>query len=229
VSERLMETFATRAAAAAAQGRGMSVERMKAIADVQVRAIVGENRDTFYKGAQAAVATWGMPIVSADKTAAVFSLLNDMTGGVGGVVSGVASLEAEFALMATTTTVLNATGVGLVLVAAGFALASYEADLREAAEDQRQKVLERFIRKQMTAEFLAVNDGITRVQDSLAILCTIEAIKAGIDVQSIQRESLRRFIWQRMFPDLPTPEAGDVAKDVEAKMDSRLNALIKSV
>ena len=81
----------------------------------------------------------------------------------------------------------------------------------------------------MTAEFLAVNDGITRVQDSLAILCTIEAIKAGIDVQSIQRESLRRFIWQRMFPDLPTPEAGDVAKDVEAKMDTRLNALIKSV
>lgn len=228
VSDALVDTFAMRAAASAAKGGGMSVERLRTIADVQVRALIGENRDTFYKGAQAAVAVWGMPIVSADKTGAVLSLLNDMSGGVGGVASGVASLETELALAATATTVLNATGVGLAVVAALFAFAAYEEDLREAAEDEQQKWLERHIRKQMTAVFLSINDGITRIQDALAILCTIDAIKAGIDVQGIQRDRLRRFIWQRMFPELPTPEASAVAAYVEAKMDSQLTPLIKT-
>ena len=77
----------------------MSASELSRIADVQVRAIVLENRGTLVDAAVAGVSVWNMPIANADTTAALLSLLSGVSGGIGSVVTTVAGLGVATTVM----------------------------------------------------------------------------------------------------------------------------------
>jgi|tagenome__1003787_1003787.scaffolds.fasta_scaffold20932587_2 hypothetical protein len=224
ISRGVLDAFATRAAATAAKGQGISLSALRAIADGPIREIVFENRQMFLDGAQNGVMTWNMPIGDADNTGALLGLGNDLIGGVGSVASGVASLE--LGALAGAALGLNVVGLGLVVVAAGFALAAYLDSVKNAEEAVRRQRLEALIKTQTVEAFSLIADGITAIEDSVAMVCAAHAMQERINLRAADRDSLRRFIWQYMFPKLPTPTVVAVTAIVRAEMDARINPII---
>jgi hypothetical protein len=216
----LLKALAKRAAAAVARSNRMSEAELTRIVDVQVRAIVLENQGIFVDGAVAGVAAWSMPIADPDNLAGQLSLSNDVVGGISSVITTVASFEV---IAAGTVTVLNLTGIGLVVVGVGFAVASYLESVRAAEEAFKLAKLEAAIKKDTVTAFLSIRDGITATKEMLAMICTVDALNAGIDLRSPERDPLRRFIWQRMFPRVVTPDSVAVMTLVTREMDQRLN------
>jgi len=224
ITRTLLQGIAQRAAASAAKSVNMSPNELKGIADVQVRAIVLENREMWVDGAINGVTAWHMPIADPSTWANDLSITNDVAGGVSAVVTTTASLEAVVVMGSATA--LNFTGLGIVLVGVGFALASYLESVRAAKEAVEQQRLEDAIKADTRTAFSQVADGITFVQDMLAMVCAADALKADIDLRSAERDTLRRFIWQRMFPAITSPTLVATTAFITAEMDKQLNSRI---
>ena len=225
VGRALLASLAKRAATGAVKRSGMSSGELVRIADLQVRAVVLENREMFVDAALAGVSAWSMPIVDADRTAVQLSLGSGLTGGIGSVVTTVASLEVA-GLAVGTATVLSVTGVGLLVVGMGLGIAAYAESIEGADDSVDQQRLEAAIKTETIKAFSSVADGITLVQDVLVMVCAADAMTAGIDVRSAERDSLRRFIWGRMFPAITTPTLVAATAYVTATMNQRLNPRI---
>jgi hypothetical protein len=229
VSKTILEAFATRPAIIA-KGTGLSPKELKGLADVQVRAIVLESRQTFLDGAEVGATTWSMPIVDPSRLGAGLSLGNDVSGGIGSALSGVASLmvadAATAAAAAGTAVTLNVVGLVFVAVAGTLAIGAAWESVSSADEAVRAQRLEKWIRDTTVREFSKIADGIQEFQHSLAMVCTIAAIRAGIDLRDIDRANLRRFIWQYMFPRIPTSSIVAVSELVQAEMKARINPVI---
>jgi hypothetical protein len=219
----LLKALAKRAAAAVARSNRMTEAELTRLVDVQVRAIVLENRQIFLDGALAGVVAWNMPIVDPDNLAGQLSLTNDVVGGISSVMTTVASFEG---IAVGTVTLLNVTGIGLVVVGVGFAVASYLESVRAAEEAFKLAKLEAAIRKDTVTAFLSIGDAITVTKEVLAMICTADALNAGIDLRNPERDTLRRFVWQRMFPRIATPDTVAVMTLVTQEMDQRLTPKI---
>jgi hypothetical protein len=62
-------------------------------------------------------------------------------------------------------------------------------------------------------------------EDVLALLCTTEALKKGIDLKNFARSELRHFVWKKMFgpfPEDPTAGRHFVTNKIRQEFDHRL-------
>jgi hypothetical protein len=164
-----------------------------------------------------------MPITDASKLASDLSLGSTLAGAVESMIGGVVGLEL---VAAGTATVLTVSGMGFVLIAVGLGIHAYIETVRTADEGVRQQRLEQGIKLETIRSFSLVSDAITLTQDLLAIVCACDAVREGIDVRVAERDSLRRFIWKRMFPTIEPPTLVATTARVTDAMNAKLNPLL---
>jgi hypothetical protein len=220
----LLLEFANRAAAGAVSASARSASELKRIADEQVRPIVTDHRHLLVEAALAGVVTWHVPEMDEDHVAALLSAGSGLTGGIGSVVTTVASLPGVFGAGAATA--LSFTGIGILVVGMGLGVAAYYDSLQDQAMADARSRLDAAIKKETIRAFSELADGITLVQDALAIVCAAEAIKARIELGGPARDELRRFIWDQMFPAITPPTLVAATAFVTATMEARLNPQI---
>jgi hypothetical protein len=213
VEKLLLAEYAKKAAAEATASSGMSAQMLQSLADVQVRAIVANHRQDFLQAASNGVQLWIMPDVPSSKWPEVLSGGSLVAGSIGSIVT----------VGATLGTVVATAGIGLLVAGVGLGIAGIYAGLEDDEEAERRRKLERAVKGETLSGFEKISEGIEAQEDVLALLCATEAIKAGHDLNTIARNELRDFVWQKMFADFPEDQTAG-RRLVEQKMHQELDS-----
>jgi hypothetical protein len=214
VEQQLLGAYAQRAAAEAAGQSGRTVEKITGLADVQVRAIVANHRQDFFQAASNGVGLWIMPHVPSSRWPEILSGGSVIAGSIGSIVTvGVAA-----------GTVVATAGIGLLLGGIGLGIASILSGLSREEEAEKQRQLEHSVKSETLAGFEVLAEGMEAQEDVLAILCTTEAWKEGLDLHNIARGELRNFVWRKMFGEFPEDLTAG-RRFVENKMHQELDHL----
>lgn len=187
-----------------------ATEEMRRIADNIVRQIIVTHRLDYYNAVAGGIRDWAIPLILPNHWPTIVSNAGAISGGAGSI------------LTVFTGTLLVPLGVGLI--AAGVAAAVYISitSIEREKEDYRQRVLELRIREELLVGYERIVERIEAQEDLLAMLCTAEAVKARLNLRSISRDELRRFVWSKLFGDFPEDLTAG-RRRVKAEMDMTFN------